>query len=564
MKSCHYEIRFLPWEKTVTCPEGQNFMEAALYAGIQIDAPCGGEGTCGKCRIQFVSGAPDPTGPDRTVFSDRELEKGWRLACCALPAADAVVEVPESSLLSSHLQIMSGSERPGRTEFSRDFPNGILAAGEKNTGIAIDVGTTTLAGELFDLDTGRILAVDVLANPQICRGDDVISRIKMADSRKGGQKQLHEDIVGGIDKLVSMLLSAAGEKAGSLRAVTFAGNTTMQHLLCNLDISGLARIPFQPCTLEPFSATAGSLGLKNSVNAEAWVMPVIGGFVGGDTVAGIISTSLDGDGQPRMMLDIGTNGEIVLSCNREIHAASTAAGPALEGARISCGMRAAGGAIERVKTTDENGGDIEFEVIGGEQPRGICGSGLIDILAVLLDTGIVDSTGRMLEANEVHGLSPGMASRISRNSLVDLEFVLAGDSESKISFTSRDVREMQLAIGAIRAGAGILQARAGIGLAEIKQFLIAGGFGGFIRRENALRVGLIPEGIPADIVEYVGNVSLHGAGLVLFSETERKKAMDAANRTEHVDLSADPSFQAAFSEAMIFPVFSPRPDSGPT
>lgn len=546
-------IEFLPSGERIAARSGAALLDSAYRAGLRIDAPCGGDGVCGKCRVRFASGAPVPSASDRAVFDESRLAEGWRLACCANVTDDAVVEIPETSLLYRRLQIAADRGDIGDIRNTDPLPADIHCGEGGNRGIALDIGTTTLVGELYDLDAGRSLAVESRANPQIQYGDDVISRIKLADERSDGGGTLRAAVLEGVDELIAALLAVSGEKKASVRGVTCSGNTTMQHLLCGFDLSGLARLPFRPHTCDPLSIRTDELGLKAIPATAGWVMPVIGGFVGGDTVSGIIATSLDVAGGPRLMMDIGTNGEIVLSSGEILCAASTAAGPALEGARISCGMRAVPGAVEKVVFDDRDERGVVLTVIGGGEPTGVCGSGLIDLLACLLDRGIVDRSGRMRDRDEVGDRSAALLSRIRRNAAGDLSFVLHEDGDAVVSITSRDIRELQLAAGALRAGIGRLLQRAGLQAPDIGDFMLAGGFGGFIRRRSAFRIGLIPPGIPGESVRYVGNLSLHGAARVLMSATERQRAAEAARKAAHVDLSADPDFQAAFAEAMIFP-----------
>ena len=316
-----------------------------------------------------------------------------------------------------------------------------------------------------------------------------------------------------------------------------------------MDVSNLARLPFEPAEYGPVSELSRVLGLDLEPETPVWVMPVIGGFVGGDIVGGILSTGLDSSELPSIMVDIGTNGEIVLAAGGSMRAASTAAGPAFEGARISCGMRATDGAIERVDLSEK--GDLNLGVIGNEEPVGLCGSGLVDIGALLLDAGIVDSSGRMIGPDEAQSLPEPLARRLRQREGGN-EF-LVHDGPGPVVIRAKDVRELQLAAGAVRAGVNILLAQAGLAPGDVSRFLIAGGFGGYIRRRSAVRIGLIPPGIDVDCVEYVGNLSIHGAGRVLLSSAARARAESIARETEHVELSADEGFQNAFAEAMIFP-----------
>ncbi|MBL7134460.1 MAG: DUF4445 domain-containing protein, partial [Phycisphaerae bacterium] len=283
-----------------------------------------------------------------------------------------------------------------------------------------------------------------------------------------------------------------------------------------------------------------------------YVFPVIGGFVGGDTVAGLVATALADMDSPVMMVDIGTNGEIVLAHEGKLWAASTAAGPAFEGARISCGMRAAAGAIEKVLFDD----DVRLSVIGGTEPAGICGSALIDVAAELLTAGIVTPQGRLLSGRELpESLPQPLRDRVFTDDGGQVSFVLAGRAGAKgaVAVNQRDLRELQLATGAIRAGVTILTRQAGLTSADLKRVLVAGGFGSFIRRSNAQRIGLLPADVDRRRIQYVGNASLNGARCALVSTKARKQAEQLARQAVHVQLSQDPNFQSLFAESMLFP-----------
>jgi uncharacterized 2Fe-2S/4Fe-4S cluster protein (DUF4445 family) len=297
----------------------------------------------------------------------------------------------------------------------------------------------------------------------------------------------------------------------------------MQHLFRGIDPSPLAQLPFEPSWRGGESVKASDLNIKINPDGVVYIFPVIGGFVGGDISAGMIAVDLLNQPQPLLMIDIGTNGEIVLVKDNKIFAASTAAGPAFEGAGISCGMRAMSGAIEKVKYENK----FIYNVIGNAKPIGICGSGLIDATAELLNAKLIDCTGRMTEP----------------------EIEIA----PKVRITQKDIRQMQLAVGAIRAGISIMLKKAGINSSDLKRVLVAGGFGSFIRRNHAQRIGLLPADISHEKISFIGNTSLAGAKLALLSLNARKKTEELAKQTEHIELSADFDFQNEFANAMIFP-----------
>jgi uncharacterized 2Fe-2S/4Fe-4S cluster protein (DUF4445 family) len=326
----------------------------------------------------------------------------------------------------------------------------------------------------------------------------------------------------------------------------------MQQVFCGYDPSALGELPFVQVFDEAQVLPAHRLGLRTNPAADVFVFPQVGGFVGGDTVAGMVAARLDRWEKPVALVDIGTNGEIVLAHNGDLQATSTAAGPAFEGARIKQGMRATAGAIEKVLIHD----DVRLNVIGNARPIGLCGTALIDAAAGLLRKGILDETGRILPPDELpEGVPDALRSRLVREGS-ETHFALVREGESRtgepILLWQRDIRELQLATGAIRAGLNILMRRAGVEPGDLGAVLLAGAFGNFIRRNNARRIGLLPQ-IPCERIRFIGNAASMGAKLALLSVDERAYADDLRRRAEHIDLSLDPEFQMEFSMAMIFP-----------
>jgi len=609
-------VRFQPHGRAVFVLPGTTVLEAAARAGLTIDTPCGGEGTCGKCRVRITSGAGEPAPAEKKVFSGNELADGWRLACQTSVSAETVIQVPESSLFGSGHKILTETLEAGAAEIipavrkvylelptpslADDAPDLIRLSrqlGEFDAGLemirrlgrllrdndfkgtavladkrlinfepgdttelcygaAFDVGTTTVVGALLDLCTGEELATAARMNPQISFGDDVLSRIKHSSSSAEAAEQMRRLITQAVNEMLAEMSAQADIPAGHIYELTFAGNTTMEHLLCGLEVAQLGQVPFVPAYGRGLAVGAGEAGIAIHDRGAVYVFPVIGGFVGGDTVAGLLATELAGREGAAMMVDIGTNGEIVLARDGQLSATSTAAGPAFEGARISCGMRAAPGAIEKIVLD----GDVRFSVIGDSEPAGLCGSALVDLAAELLRCGIVTPTGRLLRPDELpQRLSPQLRRRVSVDSDNQTEFLIAGGEsggpkpQPRVALTQRDVREMQLAAGAIRAGISILLRQAGLASGDLECIFLAGGFGSFIRRSNAQRIGLLPGGIDHSRIHYVGNTSLNGAKWALLSTEARSRAEQLARQTRHVELSQDPQFQNEFAEAMIFP-----------
>jgi uncharacterized 2Fe-2S/4Fe-4S cluster protein (DUF4445 family) len=605
------KIIFEPHGRTVYELQGSRLIEAAAAAGLTLETPCGGAGTCGKCRVRVVKNAAPPVDAEKRHFTKAELEAGWRLACQTQVArtGEMAVEIPEGSLFAGRHQIQVASDtentadlesgiRKTRVELPvpqlgddapdllrlenaggplhagievlRELPeqlreNGfkgtLVTAGEELIGfeagdttdrafaIAIDIGTTTLAGALLDMKDGAERATVSRMNPQVSWDDDVLSRITHG-STADGLKDLHTAIIDAVNGMTAELCERGGIPADSVYSIAFSGNTTMEHLFCGLSPAQLGQAPFAPAFARGLRQNASELGLRVHPRAVAFVSPVIGGFVGGDTVAGMLATRLEMLEKPALMVDIGTNGEIVLAAEDGIRAASTAAGPAFEGARITCGMRATEGAIEKVLINKK----LHLGVIGNTRPAGLCGSGLIDLCAGLLDAGLVTPSGKLLPPEEVpEDTPPEIRDRVQRDGDGGVMFVLGDNSERPVALHAKDIRELQLAAGAIRAGIAILLKQAGLQLADLRHILIAGGFGSFIRRNHAQRIGLLPPEAESHRIRYVGNASLSGAKWMALSARAREEAERLARHTRHVELSRDTEFAMEFAMAMQFP-----------
>jgi uncharacterized 2Fe-2S/4Fe-4S cluster protein (DUF4445 family) len=536
-----YTVTFLPADKTVAVAENTTLLQAAVQAGILMNAPCGGGGVCSKCRVRIRFGQA-PAGGSSHRLSQEELECGWRLACGTKVTESLVVEIPESSRIERLTAILVDGEP---IAVRRD-PH---AAGK--LGVAFDLGTTTVAGALFDLQTGLERASHAVMNRQIPLGDDVITRITAVRQDPAALGQLQSLAVATLNEILGALCDQCGEGPSSVHRLTLAGNTTMQQLLLGLDPSPLGEKPFAPAFVDAQTVPAARLGLKVHPDASLVVFPQIGGFVGGDTVAGLLAAHFDTLAKPTLLVDIGTNGEIALVKDGVVYAASTAAGPAFEGARIRQGMRATAGAIDQVWLQN---GDLRCHVINDTQPVGLCGSALVDAVAVLLRIGLIDATGLLaLPDLRPPALTDALARRLvagERGSAYVLAY--GPDGNACVTLTQQDVRELQLASGAIRAGIEALLHKAGLSARELDSVLLAGGFGNYIRRESALRIGLLPP-LYFQTIRFIGNASLTGAKRALLSQTELARAQALRARCVHVELASEPSFTDLFMEHMLFP-----------
>lgn len=465
---------------------------------------------------------------------------GWRPACAATVYEPVTIEIPPSS---SGSRVLSKILVDGGELRLRHDPRVV-----GHLGVAVDLGTTSVVASLFDLSNGVERASCATHNLQIQFGDDVITRIATLRENPAGLQSLQQSAVATLSHLIDTLCGRCGVRPSSIYSMVVAGNTTMQQILLGIDPSPLGEYPFSPAFKASRSILADTLGLAVNREAELRVFPQIGGFVGGDTVAGLMAADFDSLKKPALLIDIGTNGEIALLQEGRIHAASTAAGPAFEGARIHHGMRAREGAIDQIWQMD---GKLNLHTIGECKPIGLCGSALIDVVALLLEDGLVDTTGQLGHHESARGI---FADRIFSGDNQQPCFALTYDDNGcpEIYLTQRDVRELQLASGTMRAGIETLLLKTGVQATELDSIFLAGGFGNYIRREKALAIGLLPP-VHYTSIHFIGNAALTGAKRGLLSRREMERADQILAITEHVDLSAQPQFSDLFMEHMLFP-----------
>ena len=417
-------------------------------------------------------------------------------------------------------------------------------------GLAVDIGTTSVVTTLLELDSGEQLASVSSLNPQAVFGGDLMSRIAFAQFNPGNLRKLHTRIVGLLNQHVAEVCRESGVLAKWIYKVVIVGNTCMHHLLLGIDPSHVGLAPYAPVMRHAATLAARDIPLKIAPDARVCLLPIVAGFVGADAVAVTLATRLAESDALRIAVDIGTNGEVILGSRARLMACSAPAGPALEGAQIRHGMRGARGAIDRATVTD----DIRVHTIGEAPPLGICGSGLIDLVAELLTAGAIDWTG-LIAMDERASLPPRLAERlVMRGEERQIVVLRAGEAGApgEIVLTQDDVRQVQLAKGAIASGIAMLQHVAGVADDRVAELLLAGGFGNYVSIASAVRIGLIPALSP-DRIRYVGNAASLGAQLCLLSEAERARADELATRIEHVSLAAHPDFEEIFVNAMNFP-----------
>jgi uncharacterized 2Fe-2S/4Fe-4S cluster protein (DUF4445 family) len=526
----HFRVVFRPDDKEISIHEGAILLDAAGEAGIILTTPCGGKGTCGKCAVRLHP-------------SEQQV-----LACQYRVQSDLVVTVPPESRFYEH-KILAHGVAPGSEIRPTIFHRYERLAGTGGIwGVAVDIGTTTVVAKLVDMTDGRCLATQAVLNPQTRFGDDVVSRINYGQAPEH-LAELHKVIVDCINQLIRKLCRQVGIDESSLYEACIVGNTTMNHIFLQLPVEQLGRAPYRAWSVDAHDVPPEQVQMHMNPAGNVHCVENIAGFVGADTTAAALAVDMDLIEDRILLVDIGTNGEIVLGTRERLYAASCAAGPALEGARIKHGSRAADGAIEAVVAND----DIALDIIGNIPPRSICGSGLIDAVAVLLDLGIVDATGRFADRQTVaQKLPKSIASRLLESD-GQPAFCLAREPHSSrpgVILTQRDVREVQLAKAAIRAGIRILLNRFGMGDLDIDRMLLAGAFGNYIRPASAVRIGLLPN-VPLDRIQSVGNAAASGAQILLISDECRERAAKLARRIQYIEIAHEKDFADIFADAMF-------------
>ena len=526
----HFNITFKPDDKQISIHADATLIEAAGQAGIILNTVCGGKGICRKCLVNIEPGA------EQVLGCQYHIQK------------DLTVTIPPGSRFFEQKILEHGIDIQTLVR-----PTVYLQQGDKGApifGLAVDIGTTTVVAKLINMADARCLATQSALNPQIRYGDDCLSRIAYAETDEK-LTELQKLIIDCINELTAKLCKQASISAADIYEICVVGNTTMNHIFLRFPVTSLGRAPYNAFSTEAKDVPADQLALQSNPDANVHTPANIAGFVGSDTTAVALATDINSAEEVTLLVDIGTNGEIVLGTKDKLYAASCAAGPAFEGARISCGSRATAGAIETVVI---NNNDVDLDVIGSCRPRSICGSGLIDAVAVLLNLGIIDQTGRFVDRQKLrNNLSPTVLSRLSEQD-GQPAFVLAHDTdtnEPNVILTQKDIRQIQLAKAAIRAGIKLLQKKLGLEDSDIKHIFLAGAFGNYIRVESALRIGLLPD-VPSECIYFVGNAAASGAQMILLSRQWRQNAIKLARKIEYVEIAHEKDFTTVYADCMTF------------
>jgi uncharacterized 2Fe-2S/4Fe-4S cluster protein (DUF4445 family) len=607
-----FEISFLPGRRRFAADRPVDLAVAAAACDILLDQPCGSRLTCGKCRVRVLEGAPGPTLEERRLFGARDLEDGWRLGCQLVLEGPATVEIPPLARTRASKWFGDGSLIPddavpvvvartidpssgGAPEPQADLDRigGRLAMATRSLrvpvtqlaelqrriregggfqvvlkgrdviafrsasargpyGVALDIGTTTVAAAIVELPSAGVVASGSTLNAQVALGADVMSRIRYATEHREGNERLTSLLRGCVNELFAGLCADAGCSPEELVALSCAGNPTMMHSFVGADVSPLGRAPYAGAWTQALSCRAGDLGLAMAPGADVYLMPAVESHVGADAVAGAVACGLDRADRPTLFIDLGTNTEILIAVEDRCLAASAAAGPAFEGASIHHGMRASDGAIEAVSIS--SGGDLRVNVVGGAAPVGLCGSGLIDAVAELLRVGIIESSGSIAAAGGIGvSVAPALLQRLAAFGNQRCVVLAGGESGREVVLTARDVRQLQLVKASIGSAVTILCRRAGIEAVALDRVLIAGVFGSYLRTRSMVGVGLVP-GVDGEKIQFAGNAAGLGARLALVDRRARERAEVLAARAEHVELAGEAAYSDEFMRQLEFPV----------
>ncbi|MDP6339017.1 MAG: ASKHA domain-containing protein [Candidatus Marinimicrobia bacterium] len=496
-------ITLLPLNQSFEVAKESQLHDILFNYGVEF--PCGGHARCRGCRVWIKQGHLPVTEPQKNILDDDELNKGWRLACQGSVQNDLTIELDQwkSDVLSDgsnfHFSPMDG------------------------LGIAIDLGTTTLAAQLVDRKTGEVLAVETSINPQAKYGGDIMTRIDTA-SRLEKQNEMQRLIRSKLNEMIVDLFHHSNEKISKLKRIIIVGNAVMHNIFCGIDVEPMGYHPFEPVSNELEIYKSSTLGWDLNEDVTIEFLPGVGSFIGSDILIGAWAKNMVESNEIRVLVDLGTNGEIMVGNKDKILAASTAAGPAFEGAGISMGMRAATGAISSVITRN---GDIIPKVLGSENARGICGSGLVDAISAYLDDGSIKADGRFLNG----------------------ESIIVSDP---VVITQKDIRGLQLAKGAIATGIRLLLKVFDKTEKDVEKVYLSGAFGNYISKQSARRIGLL--NFPQKKITTAGNTALLGAKMALFNQSEINNFYEIREIITHLDLSMHPDFTDVFAELVNFPI----------
>lgn len=618
MQDCN--IRFMPQNRSVRVPKGTDLLSAAIRCGIVLNASCGGEGLCGKCKV-IVERGTVKAEPSRLI-QEKDRKRGYVLACEAVVESDLEIKIPKESLevpeklrhdteeftkgvalrreraftfmpviKKVFLELEAPTSNNNESDMERmerrlnELAKGNFVAtklanlrhlsemlrecefkvtvtiGEKDGtpeiltiepgdttkelyGLAFDIGTTTVVGQLINLTVGNIIGTRISFNRQSSYGSDIITRIVYA-SEPAGLKKLNDAVMANINEMIEDLCGSYGINIGSIYASVCAGNMTMMHLLLNIDPANIRRAPYVPTTNVFPTIYASEARFEMNPKGLIAFVPGVGAYVGGDIVAGLVACGLaEGDGL-ELLVDIGTNGEIVLGNRDWMMGAAASAGPAFEGSGLCCGMKATSGAIQKVNIDEK--GDVRWTTIGDAKPKGICGSGYIDMLCHMLKRGIITKDGK---------IDRGFNSKRIRKLENTCEFVVVFKDETatgkEIIIRDDDIENLKRSKGAIYSAMIALLNKVEKSLKDLTKVYIAGGFGNYLNIENAIFIGLLPD-IDRSVYEFIGNSSLAGARMSLLSKSAMVEMHKLYKGVTYIDLASEPNYMDEYIASLFFP-----------
>jgi uncharacterized 2Fe-2S/4Fe-4S cluster protein (DUF4445 family) len=597
-----FQIDFEPIGKRVDADQSLSLLSAAQEAGIALSAVCGGVGICGDCKVRLIAGTLSQlTAAEKEFFTTDERQTGWRLACQAFPLSDVKIEIPPESLTATqrlqlegldqsvdlapavHLQpidlaapdledlradwerVRDYFRREG-VEVRADLPVmaqcstllreenwsaqvvldgdqiiAFLKSGEPIYGLAVDIGTTKMAIFLVDLTNGQVVAKTGVMNPQIAYGEDVVARIAYANQSEPNRLSLGKRVVETLNQSMAALCQSVQVDPSQIADLVVVGNTAMHHLFAGLPVRQLGQAPYVAAVTNALQFPAREIGLIGAPGARIYLPPNIAGYVGADHIAMLLASKVYEREDISIALDIGTNTEVSLAKNGKLTTCSCASGPAFEGAHIHAGMRAVPGAIERAQFYD---GDWHYTTVDGEPPIGICGSGILDVIAELLNSGQIDEAGRFTDEAYRWVDHP-------KGGAITLVPTAESGTGKPILVTRGDIREIQLAKAAIRSGVEVLLDRTGTRPDEIDRFLVAGAFGTYLSLESAVRIGMFPS-LPPDCYEQIGNAAGIGARMMLVSEPSRQEAEELLQSITYIELTTVKDYMESYVEAITF------------
>lgn len=544
------ELTLLPENRQIQVQKHQSILEALINAGILLRADCGGKGKCGKCRIQisdeYRGQVSLPTEVENRSLGKKNLRAGLRLACQVSASGNFAIRIPTQTLLAPEVAQKGPTLLPEMRSAKKPAPGTPEAFG-----IAVDLGTTTIAAYLCDLNHHTVKASVSMRNPQVIYGDDVMSRITAVYQHEDHLSKLQKMASNAIEWGVRSLCRSTGVAPDRLIKMVVVGNSTMIHLFAGEDPTSIGIYPYEPRFKEERSFSASEIGFNFSDTINIITLPLISGFLGSDVLAAILAADHERWDDGTMLIDVGTNGEVVLLNQGRFSATSCATGPAFEGASIRHGMHAVSGAIDAVRIDTRTGkaicSVIQKDPANPRQPSGICGSGVVSAIAELYKTGLISTDGRLLN-NRFPDVFLCDDNELPEYLLVAAEHTRANHA---VTITQTDARAIQLAKGALYTGIHLLCRETGI--LKPSKMLIAGAFGSYIDKQDALTIGLFPEMDMVDL-NIVGNAAGAGAILTLFDETHRQKALELAQSIQVIDLARHPDFQDVFMTSLSFPI----------